>query len=766
MNNQIEAALAAFSDAPLRLAALRVLDALGYASAKTETLPSNDADGFARAFNHTFSKSAQQDEWKRVELLFQITNDELKNQSSLMGGGLERERFESFLFFAVELRQENYSRTDLANMAREINKPFPAPVIVLFRHGQTMSLASLHRRENKVHSHRDVLDRVVLLKDIRLEDPHAAHKRILLELAKAKNDAKNWKSFLDEWNRVLDLSELNKRFYRELSTWFFAAQQFATFPDKGENATERGLIRLITRLIFTWFIKERGLVPDALFDPSHIKALLKKSDGDSDTYYRAVLQNLFFATLNREMNERDFTPQNGGPRKQQGEYGNTTLWRYGDDFNDAQAWKELVAQVPFLNGGLFECLDHCSKEGEYIDGFSRETKRQAHLPNKLFWGDEFTADLSGVLDDKKQKAVKVKPLLNLLRSYKFTIDENTPLEEDVALDPELLGKVFENLLASYNPETRTTARKQTGSFYTPREIVGYMVEESLFAYLEPTVGDVKTPEDENVLRVLLSETDARTAHELKLSSTRIEALVDALQRCTILDPACGSGAFPMGALSKMVALLKKLDPQNNLWRAAQLKAVTEQLRAHSDEADARQEAKEATDRVFDDNDPDYTRKLFLIERCLFGVDIQPVALQISKLRFFIALIVDQTIIESKPNRNVRALPNLETKFVAANTLISLVAPEQGTLADAEADKELDAKFLELDQVRRDHIAPKTRRIKKELESKDKLLRSEIKTLMTDARFGDSFITPIVEWNPYDQNAVAPEVLPLSIPFKG
>ena len=70
-----------------------------------------------------------------------------------------------------------------------------------------------------------------------------------------------------------------------------------------------------------------------------------------------------------------------------------------------------------------------------------------------------------------------------MESYKFTITENTPIEEDVALDPELLGKVFENLLASYNPETKTTARKQTGSFYTPREIVNYMVDESLIAYL-------------------------------------------------------------------------------------------------------------------------------------------------------------------------------------------------------------------------------------------------------------------------------------------
>ena len=78
----------------------------------------------------------------------------------------------------------------------------------------------------------------------------------------------------------------------------------------------------------------------------------------------------------------------------------------------------------------------------------------------------------------------MRGLINILDAYKFTIEENTPLEEDVALDPELLGKVFENLLAAYNPETRTTARKQTGSFYTPREIVNYMVNESFGCVLQ------------------------------------------------------------------------------------------------------------------------------------------------------------------------------------------------------------------------------------------------------------------------------------------
>ena len=88
------------------------------------------------------------------------------------------------------------------------------------------------------------------------------------------------------------------------------------------------------------------------------------------------------------------------------------------------------------------------------------------------------------LTAQEGRRFKVRGLIHILSSYKFTIAENTPIEEEVALDPELLGKVFENLLAAYNPETKKSARKQTGSYYTPREIVNYMTDESLVVYLK------------------------------------------------------------------------------------------------------------------------------------------------------------------------------------------------------------------------------------------------------------------------------------------
>ena len=103
--------------------------------------------------------------------------------------------------------------------------------------------------------------------------------------------------------------------------------------------------------------------------------------------------------------------------------------------------------------------------------------------------------MSKAYGDKGRKKSKVRGLLKILHAYNFTVEENTPVDEEIALDPELLGKVFENLLASYNEETKTTARKQTGSFYTPRTIVEYMVDESLKAYLLGKLSEASCEEE-------------------------------------------------------------------------------------------------------------------------------------------------------------------------------------------------------------------------------------------------------------------------------
>lgn len=185
------------------------------------------------------------------------------------------------------------------------------------------------------------------------------------------------------------------------------------------------------------------------------------------------------------------------------------MYRYPEMFLISEnEVKELFKEIPFLNGGLFDCLDKTDDETNkdfFVDGFTRRTDKQARVPDFLFFGEEQEINLNEIYGTKNKK-YKVKGLVNLLESYKFTVAENTPIEEEIALDPELLGKVFENLLASYNPETQTTARKQTGSFYTPREIVNYMVDESLMEYLKQKF-DNEFPDFEDRLRDLFSYSD-------------------------------------------------------------------------------------------------------------------------------------------------------------------------------------------------------------------------------------------------------------------
>ena len=409
--------------------------------------------------------------------------------------GIDDTIYYSYLFFAIELTGTNYSRTALANVIREINKLFKIPAMLIFQHGHTLTFAIINRRPSQRDSDLDVLEKVTLIKDIDIVNPHRAHIDILAELSlDALYQQHKFTNFLElhqAWQKTLDTSELNKRFFKEIADWYFWAVERVTFPsDAGDDESVRNarcIIRLITRLIFVWFLKEKGLVPNALFNAEEIAELLTNLDPQESTYYKAVLQNLFFATLNQEMN----TSKKRNNRKFRGEnrqhYNITSLYRYKRYFSDPDAALRLFETIPFLNGGLFECLDKPDPDDEKtilrVDGFSDRKDNLLSVPNELFFSEPQSVNLNAVYGTKNRRYT-VRGLIHILTRYKFTIAENTPIEQEIALDPELLGQVFENLLAAYNPETGTTARKQKGAFYTPRDVVNYMVDESLLAYLQ------------------------------------------------------------------------------------------------------------------------------------------------------------------------------------------------------------------------------------------------------------------------------------------
>ncbi|WP_411899530.1 Eco57I restriction-modification methylase domain-containing protein [Elizabethkingia occulta] len=519
---------------------------------------------------------------------------------------------------------------------------------------------------------------------------------------------------LDSIQEAFSVEKLTKEFYNDLFKWYqwtLTAEVGITFPndtatsDDDRVKLEEQMIRLITRLLFVWFIKQKHLVPDELFKTDKLSEILKDFDPNNTadgSYYNAILQNLFFATLNKAVIEREFA-------KLVDKRDIKTRYRYAEMFTiSEEEVLNLFRPIPFLNGGLFECLDkEESTDGikYHLDGFSRSDKRfsngnfkhRAFIPNAVFFDEE-------------------KGLIPLLERYNFTVEENVPNEVQVALDPELLGNVFENLLGAFNPETQESARKQSGSFYTPKEIVAYMVDESLIAYLNNALPDL----DEALIHQLFEQD---TLPEFLANNHALcEKIAKELRAVKILDPACGSGAFPMGILNRMVEILEKLDAKNKA--------------SHHD------------------------LKLHLIEECIYGVDIQTIASQISKLRFFISLIVEQETMDlSKPEENygVLTLPNLETKFVAANTLIGMKKKKEGDFVNSLfTDPRIDETKQELMEVRKEHFYAKSAYKKKELRDKDAKLRTELSKLLQDNdEFAPEDAIQFSQWNPYDQNASSP-----------
>lgn len=465
---------------------------------------------------------------------------------------------------------------------------------------------------------------------------------------------------LENIKDAFSVEKVTKDFYKEISYWYFWACQKCRFPEGSEteeNGRQISVIRLITRLIFVWFMRERGLISKALFDISAINQILIDTSDLSSSYYKAILQNLFFATLNTRINERQFRSNVRGNKGFNPDFNNQYKYRYQDLFSDPGKIQEYFGDIPFLNGGLFECLDE-KENGIYVDGFTETKKNQPVVPNELFFSNEKQANFNSELGTTN-KAYKVKGFFEILSTYNFTIDENTVDDLDVALDPELLGRVFENLLASFNPETSSTARKATGSYYTPREIVDYMVDESLKAYFKSHLPEMKDLDEK--LSSLFSTSQEKNPFDDRIS----RRIVELVENVRIVDPAVGSGAFPMGALNKLVFILSKVDNGNMLWKKAQLDAAD-----LIPDTQLRSRVKASIENYFQEKNPDYGRKLFLIQKCIYGVDIQQIAVEIAKLRFFISLLVEEKMDKEKENWGIEPLPNLDFKIMQGNSLIS------------------------------------------------------------------------------------------------
>jgi len=478
------------------------------------------------------------------------------------------------------------------------------------------------------------------------EPSHTAQKQLMPLLDDRKTPT------FDEIEKSFSIEKVTKEFYTEIAKKFtelvggerkigskkMVEKGCLRLPSTDDDTVKKEFaVRLIGRLLFCWFLKKKKSEKGKPL----LTSVLISSDAvrQEQNYYHRFLEPLFFQVLN--------TPQ--GSRN--------------DCFK-----KDFWNKIPFLNGGLFEPHQYDFYMPTEPFGHSR------HI-NTLKIPDEWFLDL-----------------FEIFELYNFTIDESTTIDVDISVDPEMLGRIFENLLAEINPQTGKTARKSTGSYYTPRPIVEYMVDESLKQYLKTQLktslrhSELVSESQEMLNQVQHDRTDVFLEDklsrllsygdwEIDLTETEKDSIIDALDRLKIIDPACGSGAFPMGILHKMLLILQKIDPQSKKWLSRKLARIDNKLLRHEVEAKLKTE------------NWDYVHKLGIIQNSVYGVDIQPIAVEISKLRFFLSLIVDERIDDNKPNRGIVPLPNLEFKFVAANSLIGLPKAESG-LAESYKDIEI------------------------------------------------------------------------------
>ena len=754
----IKTALAQFANAPDFVTATKeFLNVLGYHSERTlppfvnvaeflqtfPNMPKHNTDGEKRFIAAV----------KSVQIVFQLTDTEVKEQSSLIDSAtFNQGDTKSFLFVAVQLKNGGHSRGKYAEWTREINKRFGMPVVVLFvcadaNHNsqKRLTLAFVGRRKNMTNESRDVLQKVSLLREIHCTKPHRGHLDILAALsfdnrldyiAKQKFD-RNFDGLLKAWLHELDADALNKRFYDDLLEWFEFALGIDELkfpsPSKSPIRNEEHVIRIINRILFIWFLKEKGLVAAELFMEVEIKPLLKDYQRDGDSYYRAVLQNLFFATLNTQImtegkRHRRFRTDGDDKTRYNPQHKVFNFRRYKNLIAAPEQLEKYLDKSPFVNGGLFDCLDNEDKGADgRIDCFTDNLTHRKLLcvPNYLFFGKGNN-----------------KGLFDVLQKYKFTVEENTPIEQEVALDPELLGKVFENLLVYLN-------RKATGSYYTPREIVDYMVRESLLAHFCDKMQAAKSPRLTQKLQYLLTaETDyGGLSVDNKLDNDEIVRFIELIGELKLLDPAVGSGAFPMGVLSQLTMALIRIDPKNvYLYQREMQKAKTFTVDT------IREQAIQIVEEVFsvENKFNNYGRKLSLIQNSIFGVDIQPAAVQICRLRFFIALAIEQIAnTNADDNYGIRPLPNLETKIIAANTLIKLEP------ADIfRNSKEIKSLEEELQNIRREFFGATDRKTKKTCIAKDTEKRRKLSDKLKALKYPKGDAERIAKWDLYDQTQFA------------
>jgi type I restriction-modification system DNA methylase subunit len=437
------------------------------------------------------------------------------------------------------------------------------------------------------------------------ESCHTAQARFLDLLQNTESDPT-----LADIQEAFSVEAVTKEFYTQYRELFerihkalerLAANESAVrreFESKGVSAKDFAK-KLMGQIVFLYFLQKKGwlgVAKGADWGSGPHDFLRRLGNGEYasyDNFFNDILEPLFYDTLATDRGH--------------------------------EAWcSHFKCRIPFLNGGLFEPL------GDY-----NWRKVDINLPNKLFTNSDYA-----------DEGVSGTGVLDVFDRYNFTVNEAEPLEKEVAIDPEMLGKVFENLIEE-------NLRKGLGSYYTPREIVHYMCQESLINYLDAAMNAEKklVPRADIETFVHLGEQISHyesvdTKYSVKMPESiqkHARQLDEKLSGIAVCDPAVGSGAFPVGMMTEIVRARCALTPYFN---------------------DVHERAP-------------YFFKRHAIQSCLYGVDIDPGAVEIAKLRLWLSLVVDEEDV-----KQIRPLPNLDYKIVWGNSLYSFPFRPRG-LAEIE-----------------------------------------------------------------------------------
>jgi type I restriction-modification system DNA methylase subunit len=354
------------------------------------------------------------------------------------------------------------------------------------------------------------------------------------------SDAEGW---LRDWRKAFDVEAVTDKFFADYRKVFESVEREVEKSIRQAEAARLYTQRLFNRLMFLYFIQKKGWL-DFEGDKNYLRALFNTAVSEKENFLRERLYYAFFWGMSNVGESREA--------------------------HTLEALREKRGDVPYLNGGLFDIEDDYDSDRDKV-----------HISNDGF-----------------------SQILDLFERYNFTVEESTPLNVQVAVDPEMLGKVFEELV---------TGRHESGSYYTPRQIVSFMCREALKHYLAKHAGV------EEVARFV----DAGDAVGL----VNPESILEALRRVRVCDPACGSGAYLLGMMQELVRLRGALF---------------------------------VSQRIGDDSA--YKIKRSIIENNLYGVDKDPFAVQIAALRLWLSLAIDAD--QPQP------LPNLDFKIGCGDSLIS------------------------------------------------------------------------------------------------